>query len=82
MAKKERYDEAKEIMYFLHGHRGSEVVEKEYSEMYNQIQLETHTNGMANFTSLFTRQYIRRTLLACLNVNMQKLSGSSIIQNY
>lgn len=79
---KERYDEAKAVMYSLHGHRGSEVIEKEYSEMYNQIQLEAHTHRMANFKSLFTRQYMRRTLLACLCVNMQKLSGSNIIQNY
>lgn len=82
MAKKERYDEAKKVMYSLHGHRGSEVIEKEYSDMCQQIQLESHANSMGNFTSLFTRQYMRRTLLVCLLVNMQKLSGSNIIQNY
>lgn len=82
VAKKERYDEAKKVMYLLHGHRGAEVIEREYAEMYDQIQLETQTNRMADFASLFTRKYMRRLLLACLMVNMQKLSGSSIIQNY
>lgn len=82
MAKKERYEEAKAVMYSLHGHRGSDFIEKEYTEMCDQIHLEADTNSMANFTSLFTRQYIRRTLLACLTVNMMKLSGSNIIQNY
>lgn len=70
-------------MYSLHGHRGSDFIETEYSEMCQQIQLEAHANHpMANFGKLFTRQYMRRTLLVCLMVNMQKLSGSSIIQNY
>lgn len=82
VVKKERYDEAKKVMYSLHGHRGSEVIEREFSEMCNQIQLEAQTNSMANFTSLFTLRYIRRTLLACLTVNMMKLSGNNIIQNY
>lgn len=82
VAQKERYDEAKKVMYSLHGHRGSEVIEKEYSDMCQQIQLDSHANSMSNFMSLFTRQYMRRTLLVCLLVNMQKLSGSNIIQNY
>lgn len=82
MAKKERYDEAKTIMYSLQAHRGSEVIEREFSEMCSQIQLEANNKSMTNFLKLFTRRYIRRTLLACLTVNMMKLSGSNIIQNY
>lgn len=69
-------------MYSLYGHRGSEFIEREFAEMCDQIQLEANTNRMANFTNLFTRKYIRRTLLACLTVNMMKLSGSNVIQNY
>ena len=79
---KERYDEAKQVMYSLHGHRGSETIEKEFSEMCSQIQLEANENRKANFYKLFTRKYLRRMLLACLTVNMMKLSGSNIIQNY
>ncbi|KAI8294091.1 High-affinity glucose transporter [Colletotrichum sp. SAR 10_98] len=84
LASKERYDEAKQVMYTLHKHRGSEVIEREFAEMCSQIQLESEKkkNAMTNFLNLFTRKYIRRTLLACLTVNMMKLSGSNIIQNY
>ncbi|KAL6407202.1 MFS monosaccharide transporter [Ilyonectria robusta] len=82
LASKERYDEAKKVMYSLHAHRGSEVLEAEFAEMCSQIQLEASTKSQARFTNLFTRKYIRRTLLACLTVNMMKLSGSNIIQNY
>ncbi|KAJ3538879.1 hypothetical protein NM208_g5712 [Fusarium decemcellulare] len=82
LAMKERYDEAKQVMYSLHGHRGSDVIEAEFAEMCSQIQLEANRKKTANFLTLFTRKYIRRTLLACLTVNMMKLSGSNIIQNY
>ncbi|KAL0932263.1 MFS monosaccharide transporter [Colletotrichum truncatum] len=82
LAMKERYDEAKKVMYTLHHHRGDDVVEKEFAEMCSQIQHDTTKKKSSNFMNLFTRQYIRRTLLACLTVNMMKLSGSNIIQNY
>lgn len=82
MAKRERYDEAKKVMYSHHGHRGADVVEAEFAEMCSQIQLESNKKNRHNFYLLFNRQYIRRTLLACLTVNMMKLSGSNIIQNY
>lgn len=79
---KERYDNAKKVMYSLHAHRGAETIEQEFAEMISQIQLEANKKKISNFWNLFTRQYIRRTLLACLTVNMMKLSGSNIIQNY
>ncbi|KAK7446489.1 hypothetical protein Landi51_07436 [Colletotrichum acutatum] len=82
VAMKERYDDAKKVMYSLHARRGSETIEQEFAEMVSQIQLEENKKQASNFWNLFTRQYIRRTLLACLTVNMMKLSGSNIIQNY
>lgn len=82
LASKERYDEAKRVMYQLHGHRGTEAIEAEFAEMCLQIQFEKSKKNMTNFWNLFTRQYMRRTLLAILIVNMMKLSGSNIIQNY
>lgn len=82
MASKERGDEAKKVMYYLFGHRGSSFVEKEYAEMYAQIRFEAQNKQMGSFWLLFTRRYIRRTLLSCLTVNMMKLSGSNVIQNY
>ncbi|KAI1420475.1 general substrate transporter [Xylaria sp. FL1777] len=82
LAQQERYGDAKKVMYSLHGHRGDDVVEAEFAEMCEQIRLEAGSSKMENFKKLFTRQYIRRTLLACLIVNMQKLSGSNVLQNY
>ncbi|KAK7211280.1 hypothetical protein V2G26_018458 [Clonostachys chloroleuca] len=82
LAMKERHDEAKKVMYYLQSHRGEEAIEREFSEMCQQIQLEAQRKKMANFTTLFTRKYIRRTLLVCLTVQMMKLSGSNIIQTY
>ncbi|KAF6780742.1 MFS monosaccharide transporter, partial [Colletotrichum sojae] len=82
LAMRERYDEAKKVMYSLHHHRGSDVVENEFAEMCSQIQHDSERKKKSNFLNLFTRQYLRRTLLACLTVNMMKLSGSNIIQNY
>ncbi|KAH8172177.1 sugar transporter domain-containing protein [Sarocladium implicatum] len=82
LASKERHEESKAVMYKLHGHRGAEVIESEFAEMCQQIQLEKSKKNMHNFWNLFTKQYIRRTLLAVLIVNMMKLSGSNIIQNY
>ena len=69
-------------MYSLPSHRGSDVIEAEFAEMCSQIQLERNKKTMTNFYNLWTRKYIRRTLLACLTVNMMKLSGSNVIQNY
>ncbi|KAI1340169.1 general substrate transporter [Xylariaceae sp. FL0016] len=82
LMQKERYDEAKQVMYHLHAHRGAAFIESEYAEMHAQIQLEADRQKNVKYTAIFTRQYIRRTLLGCLIVNMTKLSGSNIIQNY
>ncbi|KAH9905028.1 general substrate transporter [Xylariomycetidae sp. FL2044] len=82
LVSKERHDDAKKVMYSLHGHRGAEVVESEFAEMCQQIQIETKNDIWGNFVKLFTPKYARRLLLSCLIVNMMKLSGSNIIQNY
>ncbi|CAG9977982.1 unnamed protein product [Clonostachys byssicola] len=79
---RERYEDARKVMYYIHEHRGPEFIEHEYSEMYSQIRLESTSKHKAPIMTLFTRQYIRRTLLGCLIVNMAKLSGSNVIQNY
>ncbi|KAH8880850.1 general substrate transporter [Thozetella sp. PMI_491] len=82
LMQKERYDDAKKVMVYLHEHRGLEFIDREYSEMYAQLQLDNSLERQSNYRLLFTRQYLRRTLLGCLIVNMTKLSGSNIIQNY
>ncbi|KAH7305947.1 general substrate transporter [Stachybotrys elegans] len=82
LAQKERYDDAKKVMEYLHSHRTSEFIEEEYKSMYDQIRLEQSQRNLNSFSSLFTRRYARRLLLACLTVNMMKLSGSNVINNY
>ncbi|TDZ61841.1 High-affinity glucose transporter [Colletotrichum trifolii] len=82
LAMRERYDEPKMVMYLLHHHRGAEVVKKEFAEMCSQIQLEADRKKPSKLMTLFTRRYIRRTLLVCMTVNCMKLSGSNVIQNY
>lgn len=82
LMQKEKYEESKKVMYYLHEHRGEEYIEHEYAEMYAQIRLEASRKNNNNFYALFTKRYIRRTLLGCLIVNMTKLSGNNIIQAY
>ncbi|TEA14320.1 Sugar transport protein MST2 [Colletotrichum sidae] len=56
LAMRERYDEAKKVMYLLHHHRGAEVVEKEFAEMCSQIQLEADRKKSSKLMTLFTRR--------------------------
>lgn len=79
---KERYEEAEATMQYLHAHRSQEFISTELAEMQAQIRLEKQHKTKSNFLRLFKPQYIRRTLLGTLIVNMCKLSGSNIIQNY
>lgn len=50
--------------------------------MCSQIAFESDMRRKGSYRELFTKKYIRRTLLGCLIVNMTKLSGSNIIQAY
>lgn len=79
---KERFEESKKVMYSLHKGRGPELIEHEYNEMYSQTRLEATLSNKSSVRTLFTRRFMRRTLLGCLIVNMAKLSGSNVIQNY
>ncbi|TLD30835.1 hypothetical protein PspLS_01793 [Pyricularia sp. CBS 133598] len=82
LMQKQRYEDAKKVMHYLHEHRGATFVEAEYTKMHEQLMIEEKRKTGARWGVLFTRRYIRRTLLGCLIVNMTKLSGSNIIQNY
>ena len=46
LASKERHEEAKKVMYKLHGHRGADTIETEFAEMCQQIQLEKSNLGL------------------------------------
>ncbi|KAL0256767.1 hypothetical protein SLS55_009164 [Diplodia seriata] len=78
----ERHEDAIKVLRYLHVHRGEEWIATEYTTMQSQIAFESETRRRSSYRELFTKQYIRRTLLGCLIVNMTKLSGSNIIQSY
>ncbi|GME61344.1 high-affinity glucose transporter [Neofusicoccum parvum] len=82
LIQRERHEDALKVLRYLHVHRGEEWIMSEYTSMQGQIAFEAEMRTKSRYRDLFTRRYIRRTLLGCLIVNMTKLSGSNIIQNY
>lgn len=82
VVKQERYEEALGVLQRLHGARGEDFVQSQYTEIRDQLALEADIRKKSSLRTLFTPRYARRLLLACLIVNMTKLSGSQIIQNY
>ncbi|KAF0315081.1 hypothetical protein GQ607_017692 [Colletotrichum asianum] len=82
LVKQERHEDAVKVLRRLHGARGENFVQHQYVEIRDQLALEADLRRQSSLKILFTRQYARRLLLACLIVNMTKLSGSQVIQNY
>ncbi|KAI8270741.1 hypothetical protein K4K58_008573 [Colletotrichum sp. SAR11_239] len=82
LVKQERHEDAVKVLRRLHGARGEDFVQHQYVEIRDQLALEADLRRQSSLKILFTRQYARRMLLACLIVNMTKLSGSQVIQNY
>lgn len=82
MVKQERHEDAVKVLRRLHGARGEDFVQRQYVEIRDQLALEADLRRQSSLKILFTRQYARRMLLACLIVNMTKLSGSQVIQKY
>lgn len=71
------------ILDRIHGHRADGFAAVEFSEISAQLAIEQQErqNRMV-LTDLFTKRYLRRTLLAVFILQMTKLSGSAIINNY
>lgn len=82
MVSKGRNDEARHVLEMLHGHRGDDFALRELTEIRAQLALESEQRSHWAFTDLFTRRYLRRTLLGIFILQMTKLSGSGIISNY
>lgn len=82
LIQRERHEDSKKVLRYLHSHRGEEWIATEYTSMCSQIAFESDMRRKGSYRELFTKKYIRRTLLGCLIVNMTKLSGSNIIQAY
>lgn len=51
-------------------------------EIREQLALEQARRKSSSWAELFTLRYARRVLLGCFIMNMTKLSGSGIVQNY
>ncbi|KAF4919988.1 High-affinity glucose transporter [Colletotrichum viniferum] len=79
LVKQERHEDAVKVLRRLHGARGEDFVQHQYVEIRDQLALEADLCRQSSLKILFTRQYARRMLLACLIVNMTKLSGSQVI---
>ncbi|KAJ9134120.1 MFS sugar transporter [Pleurostoma richardsiae] len=82
LVRQERHEDALAVLQRLHGARGDEFVQRQYTEIRDQLALEADIRKRSSLRVLFTPRYGRRLFLACLIVNMTKLSGSQIIQNY
>lgn len=83
MVAKDRHEEAKVILDRIHGHRSDDFASFEFAEISTQLAIERQEHkGKAAIMELFTRRYLRRTLLGIFILQMTKLSGSAIINNY
>lgn len=79
---RERHEEAESTLHYLHAHRSPAFITTEFHEMQAQVHLESQHTPKSNFLRLFSKQFLRRTLLGTWIVQMCKLSGSNILQNY
>lgn len=79
---KERHEDALEVLSKLHAERGDEFIQREMLEIREQLALEQARRKNSSWAELFTLRYARRVLLGCFIMNMTKLSGSGIVQNY
>ncbi|KAL4963444.1 sugar porter family MFS transporter [Aspergillus stella-maris] len=85
LVQQERYEEAQAVLQVIHAESDdNSVALQELSEIRNQIQAEatTITSPGKAVTSLLSRRYLHRTLMACFLLVMGQFSGSQVIQNY
>ncbi|KAH7147349.1 sugar transporter [Fusarium sp. MPI-SDFR-AT-0072] len=79
---KERHEDAQRVITMLHAKKGEEFIQREMLEIREQLALEQAQRTSASWVELFTLRYAKRLLLACFILNMTKLSGGGVIQNY
>ncbi|KAL4926359.1 sugar porter family MFS transporter [Aspergillus undulatus] len=85
LVQQERYEEARAVLQVIHdGSDNDSRALQELSEIRNQIQAEATaiTSFRHAVTSLLSRRYLHRTLMACFLLVMGQFSGSQVIQNY
>lgn len=80
---KDRYEEARVVLDRIHGYRADDFAAIEFVEITEQLAMEkSNRQDRAPLMELFTLRYLRRTLLAVFILQMTKLSGSAIVNNY
>jgi len=79
---KERHEDAQKVLSLLHAKRGDDFVQRELIEIREQLALEHAQRTNVSWAELFSLRYAKRLLLACFILNMTKLSGGGVIQNY
>jgi MFS family permease len=73
------------VIIRLHGDRSEVFLAQEFTQIHDQILLESegrNTNILISIQNLFSRRYFCRTATACFILMMGQLSGSTGIQNY
>ncbi|KAL5590219.1 hypothetical protein FOBRF1_013776 [Fusarium oxysporum] len=79
---KDRHEDAQRVITMLHAKKGEEFIQREMLEIREQLALEKAQRTSTSWVELFTLRYAKRLLLACFILNMTKLSGGGVIQNY
>ncbi|KAL4954716.1 general substrate transporter [Aspergillus filifer] len=85
LVQQERCEEAQAVLQVIHAESDdNSVALQELSGIRNQIQAEatTITRFRKAVTSLLSRRYLQRTLMACFLLVISQFSGSQVIQNY
>ncbi|SPO05361.1 related to sugar transport protein STP1 [Cephalotrichum gorgonifer] len=82
LVSKDRHEDAHRILSKLHSKRGEDFISSEMSEIREQLALEAAQRSQSSWTELFSFRYAHRLLLACFILNMTKLSGGGVVQNY
>ncbi len=73
------------VLTHLQGYLGQEFVDREFIQIQQQISFETSQKNPPWYKAtqtLFSRRYLKRTLLACFIVTMSQLSGTAVLSNF
>ncbi|KAJ4168766.1 hypothetical protein NW754_010694 [Fusarium falciforme] len=87
LIKQDRIEEAKQVLFRLHGGSmtGNELVAQELVQIQEQLKREQEESGTGwgvALAAMFSRRYVRRTATAAFIVVQAQLSGAPVIQNY
>ena len=81
----DRHEAARSVLVRLHGDRADGLAEQELLQIQQQIGIERaehSTSWTSTLEIMFSKQYVKRSVLAAFIVVMGQLSGSSVIQNF